>query len=39
MNVSDFLRLGVPRAPEGLPVAACFRKAHGVADWKLLLNE
>jgi 5-methylcytosine-specific restriction endonuclease McrA len=31
--------LSVPRAPKELPVTALLRNAHGVADWKLFLNE
>ena len=31
--------LGVPRAPKELPVSAMIRNAHGVAEWKLFLNE
>jgi 5-methylcytosine-specific restriction endonuclease McrA len=34
------LRLrSVPRAPKELPVTALIRNAHGVAEWKLFLNE
>ncbi len=29
----------VPRAPKELPVTALLRNAHGVAEWKLFLNE
>jgi 5-methylcytosine-specific restriction endonuclease McrA len=29
----------VPRAPKELPVTAHLRNAHGVAEWKLFLNE
>jgi 5-methylcytosine-specific restriction endonuclease McrA len=31
--------LAVPRAPKELPVSAMIRNAHGVAEWKLFLNE
>jgi len=31
--------LAVPRAPRELPVSALIRNAHGVAEWKLFLNE
>ena len=31
--------LSVPRAPKELPVTALLRNAHGVAEWKLFLNE
>src|SRR2546422_689807 len=31
--------LSVPRAPKELPVSALIRNAHGVAGWKLFLNE
>jgi 5-methylcytosine-specific restriction endonuclease McrA len=31
--------LAVPRAPKELPVTALLRNAHGVAEWKLFLNE
>ncbi|HEY1801913.1 MAG TPA: HNH endonuclease [Terriglobales bacterium] len=31
--------LAVPRAPRELPVTAHLRNAHGVAEWKLFLNE
>jgi 5-methylcytosine-specific restriction endonuclease McrA len=31
--------LGVPRAPKELPVTALLRNAHGVAEWKLFLND
>jgi 5-methylcytosine-specific restriction endonuclease McrA len=31
--------LTVPRAPKELPVTAMIRNAHGVAEWKLFLNE
>jgi 5-methylcytosine-specific restriction endonuclease McrA len=31
--------LSVPRAPKELPVSALIRNAHGVAEWKLFLNE
>jgi len=31
--------LSVPRAPKELPVTAHLRNAHGVAEWKLFLNE
>ena len=31
--------LTVPRAPKELPVTAHLRNAHGVAEWKLFLNE
>ncbi len=31
--------LSVPRAPKELPVTARLRNAHGVAEWKLFLNE
>jgi 5-methylcytosine-specific restriction endonuclease McrA len=31
--------LKVPRAPKELPVSALIRNAHGVAEWKLFLNE
>jgi 5-methylcytosine-specific restriction endonuclease McrA len=29
----------VPRAPKDLPVTALLRNTHGVAEWKLFLNE
>ncbi len=31
--------LSVPRAPKERPVTALLRNAHGVAEWKLFLNE
>lgn len=31
--------LSTPRAPKELPVSALIRNAHGVAEWKLFLNE
>lgn len=31
--------LSVPRAPKEVPVSALIRNAHGVAEWKLFLNE
>ncbi|HSH92715.1 MAG TPA: HNH endonuclease domain-containing protein [Roseimicrobium sp.] len=31
--------LATPRAPKELPVTALLRNAHGVAEWKLFLNE
>ena len=31
--------LAVPRAPKELPVTAHLRNAHGVAEWKLFLND
>ena len=31
--------LSVPRAPKELPVTVFIRNAHGVADWKLFVNE
>ena len=31
--------LSVPCAPKELPVTALIRNAHGVAEWKLFLNE
>lgn len=31
--------LTVPRAPKELPATALIRNAHGVAEWKLFLNE
>ena len=31
--------LTVPRAPKELPVTALIHNAHGVAEWKLFLNE
>ena len=31
--------LSVPRAPKELPVTALIRNAHGVADWKLFVQE
>ena len=31
--------LTVPRAPKQLPVTALLRNAHGIAEWKLFLNE
>jgi 5-methylcytosine-specific restriction endonuclease McrA len=31
--------LSVPRVPKELPVTALLRNAHGVAEWKLFLNE
>ncbi len=29
----------VPRSPKELPVTALIRNAHGVAEWKLFLND
>ena len=29
----------VPHAPKELPVSVLIRNAHGVAEWKLFLNE
>src|SRR5439155_3431598 len=31
--------LSVPRAPKELPVSALIRNGHGVADWKLFLED
>jgi len=31
--------LSIPLAPKELPVSAVIRNAHGVAEWKLFLNE
>jgi 5-methylcytosine-specific restriction endonuclease McrA len=31
--------LSVPRAPKELPVSVLIRNAHGVADWKLFVDE
>ena len=31
--------LNEPRAPKELPVTALLRNAHGIAEWKLFLNE
>jgi hypothetical protein len=31
--------LKLPRAPKELPVSALIRNAHGVAEWKLFLND
>jgi len=31
--------LKAPRAPKELPVSALIRNAHGVAEWKLFLND
>lgn len=31
--------LSAPRAPKELPVTALLCNAHGVAEWKLFLNE
>ena len=31
--------LTVPRAPKELPVTALLRNAHGVADWKLFVQD
>jgi 5-methylcytosine-specific restriction endonuclease McrA len=31
--------LSTPRAPKELPVTALIRNTHGVAEWKLFLNE
>ena len=31
--------LSVPRAPKEMPVTALIRNAHGVAEWKLFLND
>jgi len=31
--------LSMPRAPKELPVTAQLRNAHGVAEWRLFLNE
>ena len=31
--------LSIPRAPKELPMSALIRNAHGVAEWKLFLNE
>ena len=28
-----------PRAPKELPVTAHLRNAHGIAEWKLFLND
>ena len=31
--------LSVPRAPKEMPVTALIRNSHGLAEWKLFLNE
>ena len=31
--------LSVPRAPKELPATSLIRNAHGIAEWKLFLNE
>ena len=31
--------LSIPRAPKERPVTALLPNAHGVAEWKLFLNE
>jgi 5-methylcytosine-specific restriction endonuclease McrA len=31
--------LSTPRGPKELPVTALIRNAHGVAEWKVFLNE
>src|SRR5436190_2543370 len=31
--------LSVPRAPKEMPASALIRNSHGVAEWKLFLNE
>jgi 5-methylcytosine-specific restriction endonuclease McrA len=31
--------LSVPRAPKELPVTALLRNPHGLAEWKLFLND
>jgi 5-methylcytosine-specific restriction endonuclease McrA len=31
--------IAVPRAPKELPVTALLRNAHGVAEWRLFLND
>ena len=31
--------LSTPRAPKELPVSVLIRNAHGLAEWKLFLNE
>ena len=31
--------LTVPRAPRELPVTALLRNTHGLAEWRLFLNE
>ena len=31
--------LSEPRAPKELPVTALLRNAHGIAEWKLFLND
>jgi 5-methylcytosine-specific restriction endonuclease McrA len=31
--------LSIPRAPKELPVTALLRNTHGLAEWKLFLNE
>lgn len=31
--------LSTPRAPKELPVSALIRNAHGLAEWKLFLND
>ncbi len=35
----DSKLLNVPHAPKELPVTALLRNAHGIAEWKLFLNE
>ena len=37
----DFKPFKVPRTPRGgeLPVSALIGNAHGIAEWKLFLNE
>lgn len=36
---ADLKLLKAPRAPKELPVSALLRNAHGVAKWKLFINE
>src|SRR5438445_537013 len=36
---ADLKLLAVPRTPKELPVTAHLRNAHGIAEWKLFLNE
>jgi 5-methylcytosine-specific restriction endonuclease McrA len=38
-NEAGLKLLKTPRAPKELPVSALIRNAHGVAEWKLFLNE
>jgi 5-methylcytosine-specific restriction endonuclease McrA len=38
-NEAGLKLLSVPRAPKEMPVSALIRDAHGVAEWKLFLND